>query len=291
GGRLSPTAVACSPPYDREIVAELFAEHVGAVHPSGLLHLALTEGRAILAPDSRDPDPAEAPTPRRGLVTMGARSLIIAQAYMQKKVGNIARPTQAEITDYYNKNPELFANRKQFDMKQLVVETKDLTDEFKQVADSTKSLDDLAAWMDEHKVKYARTQASRSTSDLPPEMSAKLKSMPKNQPFIVKEGPRSLLVSIVDVKDAPASLEVAAPQIERFLFNKKNKDAADAELARLRASAKIEYLNKAATTASATPAAPATAAAGAPAAPATVEAAAAPAHDADAAARGVAGLK
>ena len=60
----------------------------------------------------------------------------------------------------------------------------------------------------------------------------------------MREGERSLLVSIADVRDAPVTLDVAAPQIEQFLLNKKNKDAADAELARLRATAKIEYLNK-----------------------------------------------
>jgi len=220
-----------------------------------------------------------------------AKALIVAQAYMQKKIGNIARPTPAEIADYYNKNPEFFANRKQFDMKQLVVETKDLTDELKQVADSTRSLDDVAAWMDAHKVKYLRTQASRTTSDLAPDMSAKLKSMPRNQLFVVKEGDRSMLVSIVEVKDNPASLEMAAPQIERFLVNKRNKDAADAELARLRASAKIEYLNKAAATAAAAPPAPLATAGQAPATPAAPAATAAAPTDSAAAARGVAGLK
>ncbi len=221
-----------------------------------------------------------------------AKSLIIAQAYMQKKIGSGVRPTPAEVSDYYKAHPEFFADRKQFDMKQLVVDTKDLSDELKKVADGAKSLDEVAAWMDEHKIKYVPTQAARTTSDLAPELSAKLKSMPKGKLFVVKEGPRSMLVSIVDVKDNPASLELATPQIEKFLFNKKNKEAADAELARLRASAKIEYLNKAAATAAATPA-PAAPTAPAPAAPVpTVEAAAAPAAtDAAAAARGVAGLK
>lgn len=227
-----------------------------------------------------------------------AKALIIAQAYMQKKIGAGAKPTAAEVSDYYNKNPDFFSNRKQFDMKQLVIESKDLTEELKQVADTTKSLDEVAAWLDERKIKYLRTAASRTTSDLSPDMSAKLKSIPKGQLFVVKEGERSMLVTVTDIKDNPASLEVAGPQIEKFLFNKKNKEAADAELARLRAAAKIEYLNKTAATAAATgsanPSATATPAvpAAAPAAPATPGAApaAAPA-DADAAARGVAGLK
>ena len=207
-----------------------------------------------------------------------ARALIIAQAYMQKKLGAPVRPTQAEVSDYYTKNPGFFANRQQFDMRQLVLASKDLTDEVKHVADSTKSLDDVAAWLDAHKVKFVRTQASRTSSDLSPEMTAKLKTIPKGQLFVVNEGPRSMLVSLIDIKDNPASLEEAAPQIEKFLFNKRTREASDAELARLRATAKIEYLNK---PAAITPATAAVAAS----APTDADAAAA------AAARGVAGLK
>ncbi|WP_308613747.1 EpsD family peptidyl-prolyl cis-trans isomerase [Massilia mucilaginosa] len=224
-----------------------------------------------------------------------AKALIIAQAYMQKKVGAVTRPTPAEVNDYYSKNPDFFANRKQFDMKQLVIQTRDLSEEVKTVAENAKSLDDVAVWFDANKVKFMRTQASRTTSDLAPEMSAKLKSMPKNQLFIVKEGERSMLVSIVDVRDNPATLEVAAPQIEKFLFNKRTKDAADAELKRLRSAAKIDYLK--APTLAAAPAAPAAPApvaatpAPAPAAPAPAEPAATPAADDAATARGVAGLK
>ncbi|QPI53307.1 peptidyl-prolyl cis-trans isomerase, EpsD family [Massilia antarctica] len=220
-----------------------------------------------------------------------AKALIIAQYYMQKKVGSVARPSAADISQYYTSNPDFFAARKQFDMKQLVIQSKDLSEEVKKVAENAKSLDDVAVWFDTNKIKYMRAQASRTTSDLAPEMSAKLKSMPKNQLFIVKEGERSMLVAIVDVRDNPASLEVASPQIEKFLFNKRTKEAADAELKRLRAAAKIDYLK--------TPALAAAPAAGTvPAAPAPVAATPAPAQPdatpatSDAAtARGVAGLK
>jgi peptidyl-prolyl cis-trans isomerase C len=205
-----------------------------------------------------------------------ARALIIAQAYMQKRVGTLARPSKDEVEAYYNKNPNFFANRKQFDMRELVIASADMNDELKAAMDAAKSLDEVAAWLEGHKVKFERTQLSRSSADLPPELSAKLLAMPKGQLFIIKEGARSLLISIADIKPAPASLEMAAAQIEQFLFNKKNKEAADAELARLRAGAKIVYLNKAAGDKAAEPAAAKPA--GQPA-------------DADANARGVAGLK
>ena len=229
-----------------------------------------------------------------------AKALIIAQAYLQKKVGAITRPSADEIRDYYARHPDFFAKRKQFDMHQLVIDTKDLTEQVKSVADKAKALDEVAAWFDANNVRYLRTQASRTTSDLAPEMSARLASMDKGRLFVVREGQRSMLISIADIKDSPASLELASPQIEQFLLNKKSKEAAAAELQRLRATAKIDYLNKPApvalnpaTAGAAVAAAPAaSAAAPAPTAVASAPPAASPGAPSDAVnARGVAGLK
>lgn len=238
-----------------------------------------------------------------------AKSLIIAQAYLQKKIGNPVKPTAAEVEDYFNKHPEFFSNRKQFSMSEIVIGANDLTPEVRTAADSAKSLEEVAVWLDAHKVKYGRTQISRSTADVPPQLSSKLLGMPKGQLFVVKEGPRAMFITVNEVKDAPVTLAVAAPQIEQFLTNKKNKEMASAELERLRSSAKIEYLNKSmmpdAKTAPPMPggAAPGSAVAGTDAAPAADQnggAAAAGAAQAPAAPsstekaaldRGVAGLK
>jgi EpsD family peptidyl-prolyl cis-trans isomerase len=220
-----------------------------------------------------------------------AKSLIIAQAYMQKRLGAPARPTPAEVEDYYTKHPEFFSRRKQFNMNELVIASADLTPELKAAADGAKSLEEVAVWLDAHKVKFGRTQVTRTTADLAPELSAKLMAMARGQLFVVKEGERSMLISIADIKDAPVTLEVASQQIEQYLMNKKTKDAAAAELARLRATAKIEYINK--SMAVDPNAAPQPAATPAPA-PALGETAPATAADANAKAaieRGVVGLK
>ena len=51
------------------------------------------------------------------------------------------------------------------------------------------------------------------------------------------------MISINAIKDSPITVTVAAPQIERYLVNQKYKQATDAEIARLRSLATIEYLN------------------------------------------------
>jgi hypothetical protein len=210
-----------------------------------------------------------------------AKATIVAQAYLQKRIGTVPRPTKAEVDAYYQQNPQFFANRKQFDMRELVLATSDVTDEVKRAIDASKSLEEVAAWLDAHKVKYGRAQLARSTSELPPELSARLQAMPKGQLFIIREGARSMLIAINEIKDAPVTLEQATPQIEQFLFNKKNKEAAEAAVKQLRSAAKIEYMNQ--------PAGSAPAAA--PAAAAAAEPGQKPAASEDVNARGVAGLK
>ncbi len=241
-----------------------------------LIDRQLLQNEAVKEKTDRDPKVVQA--------IERAKSLIVAQAYLQKRIGTVSRPSKQEVEEYYNQHPEFFSKRKVFDMRELVIASRDMTDPLKTAMDGAKTLDEVAEWLDAHQVKFARTQLSRASSDLPPELSGKLLAMPKGQLFIIKEGERSLLISIAEIKDSPVALEAAGGQIEQFLFNKKNKDAADAEVKRLRASAKIDYLNKDV----------------APGAPAAKPAAAAAASDAgakpaDAAAsaneRGVAGLK
>ena len=174
-----------------------------------------------------------------------AKAMIIAQAYMQHRVSIIAKPSTAEVEEYFKLHPEFFEHRKQIDMKDLIINTADLDDAAKAAIDALKTLDEVAAWFDAHKIKYVRSQLSRASSDLAPELSSKLQALPKGELFMINEGTRSVLVSIVGIKDASVTLTVAAPSIEQFLMSKSNKDASDAELKLLRAAAKIEYLNKA----------------------------------------------
>jgi len=172
-----------------------------------------------------------------------AKAQIIAQAYLKSLDSKVTKPTPVEIDDYYQKHPEYFTQRKQYDVQQLVIATRDFSNSLKSVVDSAKSLDGIAAWMDSHNVHYARGQLSRSTTDLPEQMVTKLKGMQKGQLFIVNEGESSMINLIANVKISPIDAKVAAPQIEQYLMNKKVNEVATAEITHLRTSAKIEYLN------------------------------------------------
>jgi EpsD family peptidyl-prolyl cis-trans isomerase len=172
------------------------------------------------------------------------RSLIVAEAYLQKRLAKVAPPSPAEVEAYYKEHPEFFDKRRQFSMEQLMLAAGDMTPEVRAAADGARSLEEVAVWLDAHGVKYGRAQVTRSTAELGPALSKKLLAAPKGQLFSVREGGRAMLLSVAEVREAPVPLTVAAPQIAKFLTARKNKELAAAEVERLRKGATIEYLNK-----------------------------------------------
>jgi len=176
-----------------------------------------------------------------------AKTQIIAQAYLKNITSKISRPTKKEIDDYYQSHPEFFAKRKEFVLKQLVVDNKDFNDELKSFMNTAKSLEEVSRWMDQHKIAHSRGQSIRSTADLPQKVVEKLFELPKGKLILSSEGNGKVLSLITSVTDSSISEKNASPQIEQFLMNKKGKEAVEAELAHLRSIAKIEYLGASST--------------------------------------------
>ena len=172
-----------------------------------------------------------------------AKTEILAEAYLQSKFATLAVSQKPEIDAYFKAHPELFTQRKIFYMNELLVATKDFSAQLKSKLDSAKSIEQVVAWLDRNHIRYERTQVARSTADLAPEMITKLKTMRRNQLFVINAGEYTMLDAIYDVKPSHITAQAAAPQIEEYLRNKKRKEIGDLELARLRASAKIVYLN------------------------------------------------
>ena len=172
-----------------------------------------------------------------------SKAQIIAQAYLHNITARIVPPSKAEINEYFESHPEFFSKRKEFDLQQLIIADKNFSAELKAIIDSAKSLDEVAAWMDKHDVPYSRAKTTRTTADVPSDIAGKLMVMPKGQLFLVEQSGNKILNALADIKDSSVTALNAAPQIEQFLINKKNKDAVDVEIAHLRSLAKIEYFN------------------------------------------------
>jgi len=174
-----------------------------------------------------------------------SKEQILAQAYLQTKTKQVQRPTEAEIEKFYEQNPLMFAKRKIFDTKELTIATKDFNAEVAQKMSSARSLEEVANWLEGRQIKYVPTQAVRNSAEMPEKLVTMLSEIPTGKLFTVKQGDESQLALFQDVKDSPLTLAIARPKIEQYLTMKKAQEASEAEIGRLRAAAKIEYLNDA----------------------------------------------
>lgn len=217
-----------------------------------------------------------------------ARRQIMAEVYMTRKLGTPAEPTDAEVTDYFNKHPELFTKRKIYRLQELSIKAPKEKQEAirKQLADS-KTLNDFVAWLKDEKYPVQASQGVKPAEQLPQAILPKLAEMPDGQAMIVNTPEGLLVIVLADSQVQPVTLEQAKPAIARLLQNEARQKAAKAELDKVKAEAKIEYVGEFADAGKEAPAADAT-----PAAPAESAATpAAPAADADAISKGVSGLK
>ena len=173
-----------------------------------------------------------------------ARTDILAQAQLQSKFALATAPTHAEVEAYFLEHPELFAGRKLFYIKELVLDSKDFTPQLQRQVDRARSIDQVARWLDARRVRYQVAQLARSSTELAPEMLAQLKTMRRYALFVVKAGPKTMLDALHDVTPDPVTAAAAAPQIAAFLRNTQRKRIGELEVARLRKLATIAYFNQ-----------------------------------------------
>jgi len=237
----------------------------------------------------RDPDVVQA--------LDAARRQIMAEAYMSKKLGTPAEPSEAEVSEYFDAHPELFAKRKIYRLQEISIKAPPEKQEaIRAQLAASKTLDDFAGWLKKENLQVKAAQGVKPAEQLPMDLLPKLAQMPDGQAIVVNAPDGLLVVVLADSQTQPATLEQARPAIKNALMTQARQKAAKAELDTVKSTAKIEYVGEFADAGKeavapaekpadpAKPTAPATDAK--PAAPATT-----PGADADAISKGISGLK
>ena len=217
-----------------------------------------------------------------------ARRQILAEAYMSRKLGTPAEPSDAEVAGYFDQHPELFAKRKIYRLQEISIKApQDKYDAIRAQLGASRTLEDFATWLKAENLPVKSAQGVKTAEQLPLQMLPQLAKMPDGQAMVVNTPDGLMVIVLADSQMQPVTLEQAKPAIARLLQTQARQKAAKAEMDTLRAAAKIEYMGEFVDAGKeAAAAAPAEPAAG----PATDAAPAADA-DADAISKGVSGLK
>ena len=176
-----------------------------------------------------------------------ARRRVLAQAYVDTlAAGAVPRD---EIRAFYDGNPPLFAERRVYRLRELVVSAPaELVDTLAAQAARAASLDELATWLERRDARFSRVTLSEPAEELPLAYLPRLARMKDGEiavfprPGYAGAAGGASVIQVEHAEAAPLSELEAQPVIERFLAARRRGDAAAAEVRRLRASARIEYV-------------------------------------------------
>jgi len=200
-----------------------------------------------------------------------AKREIISRAYVERIGESVAKPSNEEISKYYNEKPALFKDRRIYSLQEVSIEAK--PEQFEQIRgklQSAKSMAEFAEFLKANDFKFTGNQAVRAAEQLPLAGLDAIARM-KDGDSAVSQTPTGLTVLfLVGSRSQPVDEARAKPAIEAFLLNQRKGEQVQKDIKALRDAAKIEYVGKFAEGAPGAASAPATgvapAAASAPAA-------------------------
>jgi EpsD family peptidyl-prolyl cis-trans isomerase len=174
-----------------------------------------------------------------------ARAEILARAYAEEIAKAQPRPTAEEVKKYYAEHPELFAQRRIYNIEEFAVEPKEgLLQGLRDQLAVTKSMRDIGMWLLSHGVRITPSQGTRAAEQLPLEMLPALQKMKDGDIQVFELRNTINVVRIAGSRTAPIDETAAAPRIHQFLVNQRANEAVAADLKGLRAAAKIEYVGE-----------------------------------------------
>jgi EpsD family peptidyl-prolyl cis-trans isomerase len=189
-----------------------------------------------------------------------AKREVLARAYADKLAGAAAKPTDAEVAQYYASHPGLFEKRRVYVLHEVGVEADAaVRAQLAPKLQSVTSAEQAAGVLRTAGVKFAQRQVNQVPENLPLAMVDKMASLSEGQFVVTPSANGFSMVFVASARPAPVTQQQAKGAIEAFLVNDRKRTLVADGLKALRRDAKIQYMGQFAEGAASAPAAPAAA--------------------------------
>lgn len=173
-----------------------------------------------------------------------AKTQVLAEAYLQHFLAAPEKPSDQEIKKFYDSHPELFSQRKVYQIEELLFDNSLESSQLQEQLSKAKNFEEIINWVKKNKIKAKGKSITRSAEKISTPILLKIKDK-KVQSGDLIEGPNGkLLIWVSNSVDQPISLETAKQQIAQHLIVQKRKEAVKAEVERLRAMANVQYVGQ-----------------------------------------------
>jgi hypothetical protein len=120
----------------------------------------------------------------------------------------------------------------------------EMIDVLRAEAARARDLEDVALWLKSRNAKFSVTASTQPAEQLPLSYLPQLARMKEGEIAVFSTPLGASVIQLVHSDEAPLSEQQAAPVIEQFLAGRKRLELASAEVKRLRAEARIEYMGE-----------------------------------------------
>ena len=180
--------------------------------------------------------------PKIMLALDSARQDILAKAWLDTQVAQLARPTPEQVARYYADNPALFSQRKLYQLQKLTLEhRKGVAEEVDRLLAGGGSLQSLAQWASERKLPFNAEAGTVAAEQVPLGVLEKLAALAPGQSLTLAEGDRVVVLRVAGVEQAPRTEAQAAGEIEQFLLSRERQQQVSRLLAQLKKDSPVEY--------------------------------------------------
>jgi EpsD family peptidyl-prolyl cis-trans isomerase len=175
-----------------------------------------------------------------------AKTEILARAYSERVGAAQAKPTPEEVKRYYAEHPELFAQRRVFNVEELnVAPAPGIGPALADKAAKARSLQEVADWLKSRGVKFGASRGVRAAEQMPMEILPKLHAMKDGEMRAFETaGGTWQVIRVAASQPAPVDEATAAPRIQQFLSRQRSAQLMAQEMKRVKEGAKIEYLGE-----------------------------------------------
>jgi EpsD family peptidyl-prolyl cis-trans isomerase len=168
---------------------------------------------------------------------------ILAMAYMDKQLASIGKPTDAEVTEFYNSNPARFAERKQYQIHEFsILPPAGKAPEIQAQLAKSRNAQAFDQWLTDNKIPHSSTPVSVTADQLPDDVLQKIKDVPVGGAAVMGGNEQMHVLFVLAEQKQPISLAEAKPGAAMILMEKRKTETLENMLKQLRDKAKIEYV-------------------------------------------------
>jgi len=174
-----------------------------------------------------------------------AKREIIARSVLDQIASAQPKPTDEEARKYYADHPELFAQRRIFNLQEIALRkpVRDIAEIQGKVA-IAKTMEEISIWLKDKNIEFTVNGGNRAAEQIPLEILPKLHQFKDGQMALIEGNDSFFVMRVVASRLVPLDETQALQRIKVFLFNQRGVAAVKREKALLKEKAKVEYLGE-----------------------------------------------